>query len=178
MQNAEIIFIDVPLSCYETDERILYRYALDGTAKDVVYKWDGNQLLSSTGSYIGTTNIMRKKRYYEEDEEIKVECTIKRLSLNTFLHRPETVYTAEENLESAYFGEIFRLMEIMCILKLLRCCPKREIPRRKKIMVTITTGYIIKPLYRIYRRTKIEELQIPDMPKSVHILGVQNLLAG
>ena len=86
--------------------------------------------------------MRKKKRYYEEDEEIKVECTIKRLSLNTFFHRPETVYTAEGESESALLGEIFRLMEIMCILKLFLCCPKREIPRRKK-----NNGYDYDRLY-------------------------------
>ena len=35
----------------------------------------------------------------------------------------ETVYTAEENLRVLTW-EIFRLMEIMCILKLFLCCPK------------------------------------------------------
>ena len=38
-------------------------------------------------------------------------------------------------------------------------------------MVTITTGYIMKTFVYDIQADKIEELQIPDMPKSVHILG-------
>lgn len=74
----------IPLSCYETDERILYRYALDGTAKDVVYKWDGKSSIIVNWIIHRNNLYYAEKRYYEEDEEIKVECTIKRLSLNTF----------------------------------------------------------------------------------------------
>ena len=96
----------IPLSCYETDERILYRYALDGTAKDVVYKWDGKSSIIVNWIIHRNNLYYAEKRYYEEDEEIKVECTIKRLSLNTFFHRPETVYTAEENLRVLTWGNL------------------------------------------------------------------------
>ena len=109
-----------------------------------------------------------EKRYYEEDEEIKVECTIKRLSLNTFFHRPETVYTAEENLRVLTWGNLqaygnYVYFEIISML------PKEGDSQKEE-----NNGYDYDRLYNktfVYdiQADKIEELQIPDMPKSVHI---------
>lgn len=62
-------------------------------------------------------------------------------------------------------GEIFRLMEIMLYFEIISMLPKREIPRRKKIMITITDRLYNKTFVYDIQADKIEELQIPDMPK-------------
>ena len=154
----------IPLSCYETDERILYRYALDGTAKDVVYKWDGKSSIIVNWIIHRNNLYYAEKRYYEEDEEIKVECTIKRLSLNTFFHRPETVYTAEENLRVLTWGNLqaygnYVYFEIISML------PKEGDSQKEE-----NNGYDYD---RLYNKTFVSNLQVllEDVPQAGYFLS-------
>lgn len=78
----------------------------------------------------------------------------KTVIIKYLFHRPETVYTAEENLRVLTWGNLqaygnYVYFEIISML------PKEGDSQKEEIMVTITTGYIIKPLYMIYRRTKL-----------------------
>lgn len=147
----------------------LCRYALDGTAKEAVYTWDSEE--SAVLEWIIHRDVLyyTEKRYFQKDNEVIVENMVKSLVLTGNNRKPQTIYQADENLNvfslcdlRAYGNHVYFLI----------------ISQWKGDGNTIRADELYDRLYDktfVYniQKDEIKELQIPGLPVSAQILGVQ-----
>ena len=166
MWGLYLLYGSAFVSVYSADP---FRYALDGTAKEAVYTWDSEE--NAVLEWIIHRDVLYyvEKRYYLEDNETKVENSFKALSLTGINPQPETIYVADEDLSVLTLGNLqaygnYIYFEIVSAW------------RGDEEVVTEEQLYD-----RLYERTfvyntekeELKELELPGMPASVSILGVQ-----
>ena len=124
----------------------LFRFATDGTAKEEVYTWD------SKASTVMEWIIHRDILYYVE--RLGLENTVKALALTGADREPETIYTPDENLNVMALGRL-------------------KAYGNHVYFYIDAEGYHTKNFVYNLQEGKVKELDIPGLPDSAQILGVQ-----
>lgn len=150
-------------------QQTLCRYALDGTSKEAVYTWNSEE--SAVLEWIIHRDVLyyTEKRYFQKDNEVIVENMVKSLALTGSNRKPQTIYQADENLNVLSLCDLRAYGNYLYFLIISQWKGDGDTIREEErydILYDKTFVYDIQ-------KDEIKELQIPGLPVSAQILGVQ-----
>lgn len=150
-------------------QQTIFRCSLDGTKKELVYTWDSEK--SSIGEWIIHRNVLYyvEQRYYLEDGELFMEMSLKALPLTGLDRQPETIYVADKDLTVFTLGNPKAYGNYIYFEIIASRVSDEDTALEDD---TYDKSYNRTLIYDI-ENDSVNELNIPDLPPSAEILGVQ-----
>lgn len=144
----------------------LFRYAPDGTEKEAVHTWDSEE--SAVLDWIIHRDVLYyvERRYYLKDGETFAENTVKSLALTGLHRKPKTIYIADENLSVTTLGGFMAYGNHVYFYII---STRNDVAEDSSIYDKI---YVKTFVYNL-QEGSVKELDIPGLPDSASIMGVQ-----